>query len=118
LQEINKQAKKNNRVIDCLLQIYIAKEETKFGLSFEESETLLRSDDLKQLTNIRIAGLMGMATLTENETQIRNEFRSLKKFFSEACSTFKIQNSKFKILSIGMTNMVRIGSAIFGLRGL
>src|ERR1035437_5814804 len=82
LQEINKQALKNNRVIDCLLQIYIAEEETKFGLDFEEAETLLSSTEFKQLQNIRITGLMGMATNTNHQEQIRNEFHSLKNFFN------------------------------------
>jgi pyridoxal phosphate enzyme (YggS family) len=120
LKEINKEAKKNNRVIDCLLQIYIAQEETKFGLSFEEAEQLLSSPEITALKNISVKGLMGMASLTEDEQKIRNEYRSLKTFFD---TTF----SKSEILSMGMTsdykialeegsNMVRIGSAIFGER--
>ena len=80
LQEINKQAEKNNRIINCLLQIYIAKEETKFGLSFEEAEQLIHSKELWSLKNIKITGFMGMATNTENKEQIANEFRSLKAF--------------------------------------
>jgi pyridoxal phosphate enzyme (YggS family) len=81
LEEINKEAAKNNRVIDCLLQIYIAKEETKFGLSFDEASAIILSPETKTLKNIRIIGLMGMATLTENKTTIRNEFKSLKQFY-------------------------------------
>lgn len=123
LKEINKCAEKENRIIDCLLQIHIAREETKFGLSFEETEDLLISDEFKQMKNIRITGLMGMATLTDNETQIRNEFRSLKRFFDKT----KDQLPGLNILSMGMSsdykiaieegsNLIRVGSAIFGSR--
>lgn len=121
LQEINKQAQKNNRVINCLLQIYIAQEETKFGLSFEECEAIFASEEYKQLQNIKVCGFMAMASNTDNETQIRKEFKSLKEF-SE-----KISGFGFSILSYGMSNdyklaiecgsnMVRIGSLIFGER--
>src|ERR1700748_3414371 len=117
LQEINKQALKNNRVIDCLLQIYIAQEETKFGFSFDECENLFQSNELKQLQNIRVVGFMSMATNTDNETQIRKEFRSLKNFFEK----IRIQHSNLNILSMGMSSdykiaieegstMIRIGS--------
>ncbi len=123
LKEINKCAEKENRVIDCLLQIYIAKEETKFGLSFEEAEELLHSSEFKQMKNIRIIGLMGMATLTNNEAQVRNEFSSLKIFFDK----LKTQDSRLTTLSMGMSsdytlaieqgsNLIRVGSAIFGSR--
>ena len=123
LKEINKEAQKHQRIIDCLLQIYIAKEETKFGLNFEEAEALLTSEAFKQLKNIRITGLMGMATLTDNQQQIRNEFKSLKKFYDK----LQIANCKLQILSMGMSsdykialeegsNMVRIGTAVFGVR--
>ena len=121
LQEINKQAKKHNRIIDCLLQIYIAEEETKFGLDEKELNELLYSDELKSLQNIRIVGLMGMATFTENQSQIEKEFKHLKNVFENLKS--KIGN--LKSLSMGMSgdyqlaiecgsNMVRIGSSIFG----
>ena len=121
LEEINKQAQKNNRVIDCLLQLHIAEEETKFGLNEEELDDLLQSEIFKNLKNIKIVGLMGMATFTENQTQIRKEFQHLKTIFD----TFKIQNSSFNILSMGMSGdyqlaiecgstMIRIGSSIFG----
>ena len=121
LQEINKQAKKHNRIIDCLLQIYIAEEETKFGLDEKELNELLSSDELKSLQNIRIVGLMGMATFTENQSQIEKEFKHLKNVFENLKS--KIGN--LKSLSMGMSgdyqlaiecgsNMVRIGSSIFG----
>ncbi|WP_298223016.1 YggS family pyridoxal phosphate-dependent enzyme [Flavobacterium sp.] len=121
LEEINKQALKNNRIIDCLLQIHIAEEETKFGLNEAELIELLQSETFKNLHNIKVVGLMGMATFTESQSQIRKEFQHLKTIFD----TFKIQNSSFKILSMGMSGdyqlaiecgstMVRIGSSIFG----
>lgn len=121
LQEVNKQALKNNRVIDCLLQIYIAQEETKFGLSFEECETLLNSSEYKQLQNVKVRGFMAMASNTEDEKQIRTEFKSLKEFAE------KIPGFGFRVLSFGMSSdykiaieegstMVRIGSLIFGER--
>src|ERR1035437_5222946 len=91
LKEINKCAEKENRVIKCLLQIYIAEEETKFGLSFEEAEDILLSEELKQMKNIHITVLMGMATLTDNEDQIRNEFKRLNEFF------LKFQNSNIRL---------------------
>ena len=123
LKAINKEAEKNNRTIDCLLQVYIAQEETKFGLSFDEAEALLSSSELSSLKNISIKGLMGMASLTDNEKQIRKEFRSLKDFQTRLRTT----NYELPTLSMGMTsdykialeegsNMVRIGSAIFGER--
>jgi PLP dependent protein len=121
LQEIDKQAKKHNRVIDCLLQIHIAEEETKFGLDEDELFKLLNSNDLKLLQNIKIVGLMGMATFTDNENQIRKEFMYLKSIFE----TIQTSNFKLQTLSIGMSGdyqlaiesgstMVRIGSSIFG----
>ncbi|MGQ0829963.1 MAG: YggS family pyridoxal phosphate-dependent enzyme [Bacteroidota bacterium] len=126
LQEIDKQAKKNNRVINCLLQIYIADEETKFGLNFTEAEQLLGSEDLKQLQNIKIIGLMGMATNTDNKEQIAQEFRSLNQFFSKHKQLITY-NISLKTLSMGMSSdypvaikegstMIRVGSSIFGQR--
>ena len=123
LQEINKQAANNNRIIDCLLQIHIADEETKFGLDEEELNDILTSDDFKNLENIRIVGLMGMATFTENQNQIEKEFNHLKTIFDK----LRTQNSELKTLSMGMSGdfllaiscgstMVRIGSSIFGSR--
>jgi len=123
LKEINKQAKKHNRVINCLLQVRIAKEETKFGLSFDEINKILASKELLSLENVSIIGLMGMATFTDNQDQIATEFTVLKAFFDQ----LKTQNSELKILSMGMSgdyqlaikkgsNMVRVGSAIFGAR--
>lgn len=121
LVEINKLAKKSNRIIDCLLQVHIAEEETKFGLDEKEIGSLLSSDEFRELQNIRIIGLMGMATLTENQDQIRNEFMHLKSIFDH----FVPQNPQFTTLSMGMSGdyqlaidcgstMVRIGSSIFG----
>ncbi|WP_234735451.1 YggS family pyridoxal phosphate-dependent enzyme [Tellurirhabdus bombi] len=126
LQEINKQALKHNRVIDCLLQIYIAEEETKFGLDAAEAEALLNDPALEELTNIRIIGLMGLATNTDNEAQIRSEFKSLKRLYDQF-KTIQRQNLAFRELSMGMSGdyliaveegstMVRVGSAIFGSR--
>lgn len=122
LEEINKQALKNNRIIDCLLQVYIAKEETKFGLDEEELANVLTS----QLTNVRIGGLMGMASFTENMDTVRSEFRYLKTLFDKH-TTFTTHYSPFTTLSMGMSsdykiaieegsNMVRIGSLLFGTR--
>lgn len=119
LQEINKQALKNNRVIDCLLQIHIAEEETKFGLDENELNELISSSEFKELKNIRTLGLMGMATFTEDQNQIKKEFQHLKSIFDS------IQNENFSIISMGMSGdyqraiecgstMVRIGSSIFG----
>lgn len=125
LQEINKQAKKHNRVIDCLLQIHIAEEETKFGLDEEELNHILISDDYNSLENIIIVGLMGMATFTENQNQIEKEFNHLKSIFDKLSKIPFTQNLKPNILSMGMSGdyqlaiscgstMVRIGSSIFG----
>lgn len=123
LEEVNKQAKKHNRIINCLLQIYIANEETKFGLSFDECESILTSDELKTLTNINICGFMAMATNTDNETQIRNEFKSLKDFhtgmsvdFPQLTTLSFGMSSDYKIAIEEGSNMVRIGSIIFGER--
>ncbi|WP_348822464.1 YggS family pyridoxal phosphate-dependent enzyme [Flavobacterium aestuarii] len=124
LEEINKQAKKNNRIIDCLLQIYIAEEESKFGLDEEELSTLLASPAFNEMKNIRIVGLMGMATFTDNQNQIKKEFTHLKSIF-DGLQSLQTANCKLKSLSMGMSGdyqlaiscgstMVRIGSSIFG----
>ena len=124
LEEINKQAIKNNRLIDCLLQIHIAEEETKFGLNEEELEDLLASESFNNLYNIRIVGLMGMATFTHNQNQIKKEFEHLKSIFNTKKS-LTMANCQLSILSMGMSGdyqlaincgstMVRIGSSIFG----
>ncbi|WP_309610103.1 YggS family pyridoxal phosphate-dependent enzyme [Flavobacterium sp.] len=126
LEEINKQALKYNRVIDCLLQMHIAEEETKFGLDEPELKEILNSEALKNLNNIQIVGLMGMATFTENQSQIKKEFQNLKSIFDNY-KKLKSENSNLKFLSMGMSgdyqlaiecgsNMVRIGSSIFGSR--
>jgi pyridoxal phosphate enzyme (YggS family) len=124
LEEINKQALKNNRIIDCLLQIHIAEEETKFGLNEDELKELLASESFKNLNNIKIIGLMGMATFTENQNQIKKEFIHLKSIF-DTIKSLSIVNCQLSILSMGMSGdyqlaiacgstMVRIGSSIFG----
>ncbi len=127
LQEVNKQAAKAGRVIDCLLQVFIAEEDTKFGLSFEEAENLLTSEEIKSLKNTKITGLMGMATFTEDEAQIHREFRSLADFFARAQAYNDGERIVLETLSMGMSgdyalaieegsNLVRVGSAIFGSR--
>lgn len=119
LSEINKEAIKNNRVINCLLQLYIAKEETKFGLSFDEATNLLSSKDFIEMKNISIKGFMAMASNTNDIEQITNEFRS--------AHIFKNQYPNLPILSIGMSSdyelaihegstLIRVGSKIFGER--
>lgn len=128
LQEINKQAKKNNRIIDCLLQVHIAQEETKFGLDENELQELIgtNANELHELKNVRIAGLMGMASFTDDMEKVRSEFRYLKRLF-DTFTKLPIDNCQLTILSIGMSsdyfvaieegsNMVRIGSLIFGAR--
>lgn len=123
LREINKQATKHNRVIDCLIQIKIATEDTKFGMSLNDLQLLLKSDEFKTLDNIRIKGLMGMASFTTDNLQIESEFKYLKSIFDQ----IKKKYSDIEILSMGMSNdyklatkygsnMVRIGSHIFGYR--
>ena len=123
LEEINKQAQKSNRIIDCLLQIHIAEEETKFGLDEKELAVLLSSETFQEMKNIRVVGLMGMATFTDNQSQIRKEFTHLKNIFDQ----FQKKHPQFQIQSMGMSGdyqlaiacgstMVRIGSSIFGNR--
>jgi len=127
LKEINKQAAKNDRIISCLLQIHIAKEETKFGFDTEEVTTILETDTFKSLQNIKVVGLMGMATFTQDKNQIEKEFQQIKTFFDTLKLKQETQNLKLEILSIGMSGdykiaikngstMVRVGSAIFGER--
>lgn len=123
LKEVNKRAKKENRVIECLLQLKIAKEESKFGMDVECMNNLLTSEEYANMENVRIVGLMGMATNTESKKQIQEEFGFLKKIYD----TFANTHPDFKYLSMGMSgdykiaiknssNMVRIGSKIFGER--
>jgi pyridoxal phosphate enzyme (YggS family) len=127
LQEINKQALKNDRVIDCLLQIYIADEDTKFGLGFDEAIELLRCDEFAELKNVHIRGLMGIATNTESVKQIGDEYYELDMFYKGVKQSFFRKEKSFDTLSMGMSSdykiaiekgssMVRLGSTIFGSR--
>ena len=124
LQEINKQAKKNNRIISCLLQIFIATEETKFGLNEAEAEAILASEDIKTLENIKIVGLMGMASNTDNQIQVRKEFQSLKRISDALSTQFHAVNIDLSEISMGMSGdyaiaieegstLIRVGSALF-----
>lgn len=127
LEAVDKEAAKNNRVIDCLLQFHIAQEETKFGLDIEEAKLLLESESFKNLKNINICGVMGMATFTDNTIQIRNEFKNLKNIFETLKENYFKTSGSFKEISMGMSDdysiaieegatMVRVGSKIFGAR--
>ncbi len=127
LQEINKQALKHQRVIDCLLQFHIAVEETKYGFSEEEAVLLLNSTEFKSLANIRIVGVMGMATFTSDQRQVADEFCNLRKIFERIKDAHFNCNSNFKEISMGMSGdyqaaiqqgstMIRVGSSIFGER--
>jgi pyridoxal phosphate enzyme (YggS family) len=124
LREINKRAEQNKRIISCLLQIKIAEEESKFGLSESDALDLLRSDDLRSLNNIHITGLMGMATFTNDKEQLKKEFSNLERFYNSIKNLYN-----FTTLSMGMSddyplaielgsNMIRVGSAIFGKRSV
>jgi PLP dependent protein len=127
LLEINKKAKANERIINVLLQLKVAQEESKFGFNKENLKTFLESEEFKALKNINITGVMGMATNTDNETQITTEFDLIKNTFDYLKSSFFTQKNDFKTISMGMShdyklaihhgsNMVRIGSSIFGSR--
>ena len=127
LEAVNKEAAKKERVIDCLLQFHIAQEETKFGLDLEEAKSLLESESYKNLKNIRICGVMGMATFTDDTNQVRNEFKSLKNIFDFLKENYFKDDAAFKEISMGMSDdypiaieegatMVRVGSKIFGAR--
>jgi PLP dependent protein len=127
LQEIDKYAQKNNRIIDCLLQVYIADEETKYGLGFDEVIEVLRSAEYAALKHVRIRGVMGIATNTDNIKQIKDEFYELKTFFDGIKQSYFRKESHFDVVSMGMSsdykiaieqgsNMVRLGSTIFGER--
>jgi pyridoxal phosphate enzyme (YggS family) len=122
LSEINKYAAKNNRIIDCLLQIYIASEDTKFGLSEAECNELLQSEEFKVMNNIRIRGLMGMASNADDVKQVEREFLSLQSFYHAVASNYTFE--QFDTLSMGMSgdynlaiqcgsNMIRVGSKVF-----
>ncbi len=127
LAEVNKQAQKNNRIINCLLQIHIADEDTKFGLDFDEAIELLRSSEYQQMQHIRIVGLMGIATNTENQKKVSEEFYELRALFKGLKASFFQNSEDFIELSMGMSSdyklaieqgstMVRLGSNIFGER--
>ena len=127
LKEINKEGVKCNRIIPCLLQFHIAQEETKFGFSFEEAQEMLESNEFVELQNVAIYGVMGMASFTEDENQIHEEFQTLHNYFQLIKSHFFKFNSDFKEISMGMSGdykiameegstMVRVGSSIFGSR--
>ena len=127
LVEIDKQAAKINRVVNCLLQVHIAIEETKFGFSSEELLDTLRAGEWQSLQHVKICGLMGMATFTDTKIQVKTEFRELKTLFDQAKSDYFTEEPAFKNLSMGMSddfqlaieegsNMVRVGSLIFGNR--
>jgi len=127
LQEINKQAAKNNRIIDCLLQMHIAEESSKYGFDESEIMELMQNTDLDALKNVRIVGMMGMATYTDDSSQIKREFLQLHQIFDTLKSRFFEGQEYFKELSMGMSGdyelaievgstMVRIGSLLFGNR--
>lgn len=127
LKSINTEARKVSKVIPCLLQFHIAEEETKFGLSMDEAREMIDSAEFKLLENVRISGVMGMATFTDDEAQIRKEFATLKKYFDQLKLDYFSENSDFKEISMGMSGdyliaieegstMVRVGSTIFGER--
>jgi pyridoxal phosphate enzyme (YggS family) len=127
LEVIDKEAKKNNRVIPCLLEFHIAEESSKFGLSLAEAEHILQSEDFASLKNIKLLGVMGMATFTDNFEQIRREFKTLHSIFNTLKTQFFKADAAFKEISMGMSGdyeialqegstMVRIGSSIFGSR--
>ena len=127
LKEVDKQAKRNDRVIDCLIQMHIAQEDSKYGFSEDEVKAMLLDSAYQELKNIRIRGLMGMASFTENEAQVRSEFRGLKQLFDTLKNSDFKDSTDFTILSMGMSGdyglaveegstMVRVGSSIFGAR--
>ena len=127
LEAVNKEAKKHERVVDCLLQFHIALEETKFGLDLEEARQLLDSEAFKQMENVRLCGVMGMATFTDDKEEVRKEFKYLKRIFDTLKADYFADQPQFKELSMGMSEdypiaieegatLVRVGSKIFGAR--
>ena len=127
LEAVNKEAAKHNRVVDCLLQFHIAQEETKFGLDMDEARQLLDAESFKQMQNVRICGVMGMATFTDDENEIRKEFKHLKEIFDTLKKDYFAGQPQFKEISMGMSEdypiaveegatLVRVGSKIFGAR--
>ncbi|MBF9144091.1 YggS family pyridoxal phosphate-dependent enzyme [Hymenobacter properus] len=127
LREINKHAAANGRVINCLVQFHIAREENKSGLTLAEAEEILRSDEYQQFQNVRLTGVMGVATFTDDEAQLRQEFQQLRSYFEHLKDAFFANEPDFKDISMGMSGdyklavsegstLVRVGSAIFGSR--
>ena len=127
LQTVNKEAAKHNVVVDCLLQFHIATEETKFGMNLDEARQLLESDEFRAMKNVRICGVMGIGSLTDNTEQTNREFANLKQIFDTLKADYFSANEEFKELSMGMSGdyqlaiahgstMVRVGSSIFGQR--
>ncbi len=127
LQEVNKQALKNDRIVNCLLQFHIAKETTKFGFSLEESELMIRGKEFSTLKNIKVVGVMGMATFSKNEELVKTEFQALKSIFENLKTNLFKEDKSFKEISMGMSGdyklaitqgatIVRVGSSIFGSR--
>ena len=127
LEAVNKEAKKHDRVVDCLLQFHIALEETKFGLDLNEARQLLDSEEYKQMENVRICGVMGMGTFTDDMEEVRKEFKHLKSIFDTLRSDYFADQPQFKEISMGMSEdypiaieegatLIRVGSKIFGAR--
>ena len=127
LREINKQAQKVNRIVDCLLQLYVAQEDTKFGLTLEECRQMLAEGEWRQMNNVRLCGVMGMATNTNSDDEVKDEFITIHKFFTEIKAQYFANESFFKEVSMGMSydyslavqcgsTMVRVGTSIFGAR--
>ena len=127
LEAVNKEAKKHDRVVDCLLQFHIALEETKFGLDLNEARQLLDSEAFKQMENVRICGVMGMGTFTDNMDEVRKEFKHLKSIFETLKKDYFANQPQFKEISMGMSEdypiaieegatLIRVGSKIFGAR--
>ena len=127
LEAVNKEAAKHGRTVDCLLQFHIAQEETKFGLDLDEARQLLDSDAFKAMQNVRICGVMGMATFTDDMEEVRKEFKHLKTIFETLKKTYFTDQPQFKEISMGMSDdypiaveegatLIRVGSKIFGAR--
>ncbi len=127
LEEVNRQAAKNERVVKCLLQFHVASEETKFGFSLDECRQMLQSEEFRRLQNVEICGVMGMATNTDDEALVHSEFRTLRDYFNCLKKDYFLDNESFKEISMGMTGdykiaveegstMIRVGSALFGER--
>jgi pyridoxal phosphate enzyme (YggS family) len=127
LREINKQAQKVNRIVDCLLQLYVAQEDTKFGLTLEECRQMLAEGEWRQMNNVRLCGVMGMATNTNSDDEVKDEFIAIHNFFTEIKTQYFVNEPFFKEISMGMSNdyslavqcgstMVRVGTSIFGAR--